>query len=313
MTAREAVNAMFRHLRREQRRIPCTDTTYDDPLPDAIDSINAALQQMAVLAPLFAVKQQRSVWFHAPATVSVSGLTIGGMTATATWPAWAAGCQIALPGDLGMNRILSIDATTATLHFPYMGAETTGNATLNADSADLAADIITVLEPVRPRGSRTTLLPAGGRDELATGCGNDARYFIESTMSHTGVQLRMMLSGSVSADTVIEFQARTVADQITQADIYDAEDIDAEAEVYTPPPDPGTPLPIMGGFVESIFLPMATNTFFSKPCITNFDINSTQNTNTLKTIREQAAQAIQILEQMRPQGRKPARLMPGWG
>lgn len=305
MTVREAINAMFRYLRSEQRTIPFAGDTYDDPMPDAIDAMNATLQQMAAFAPLFATKQQRSAYFRAPSTLAVTGLTNGGMTATAaSWPTWSPGCMILLPGDEDMNRILSVSGTTATLQFPHLSDTAAGTATINVDCAELASDIITVLEPVRYRGSCTNIPPAGGRDELATGDSDNVRYFIESALANNAVKLRMMLSGHFAQDTVLEFQARTALGTITQANVYDAEG-DADA-------DPGVALPVPVGFVESIFLPLALDIFFSKPCITNYDISSLRNEDATKLVREQAKTALAMLERMRPQGRKPARLVPGW-
>lgn len=304
MTVREAINAMFRYLRTEQRVIPFAGDTYDDPLPDAIDAMNATLQQMAAFAPLFATKQQRSAYFRAPSTLAVTGLSDGGMTATAAaWPAWSPGCMILLPGDETMNRILSVSGTTATLQFPHLSADATGTATINVDCVELASDIITVLEPVRYRGSRTTIPPAGGRDELATGDSDNVRYFIESALANNAVKLRMMLSGHFAEDTVLEFQARTTLGTITEANVYDDGDPDA---------DPGVALPVPVGFVESIFLPLALDIFFSKPCIVNHDVSPLRNEDAPKLIREQAKTALAMLERMRPQGRKPGRLVPGW-
>lgn len=303
MTAREAINAMFRYLRTEQRTIPFAGDTYDDPLPDALDAMNATLQQMAVFSPLFAAKQQRSAYFRAPSTLAVSGLTNGGLTATGTWASWMVGCQIVLPGSTDMNRIMSYTNTTATLQFPHLSDTASGTATINVDCAELPADVITVLEPVRYRGSRTKILPAGGRDELATGDSNDIRYFIESAFANNAVSLRMMLSGYVTEATVFEFQARVALGTITQADIYDED---------TPAEDPGRVLPVPANFVESIFMPLALDAFFSKPCIVNHDVSPLRNEDAPKLIREQAKTALAMLERMRPQGRKPARLVPGW-
>ena len=310
MTVREAVKAMFRYLRTEQRVIPYVGTTYDDPVPDAVDALNGALQQMAVFAPLFAVKQQRSAWFRAPAAVAVGGLSHGALAATVasgTWPAWAAGCQVLLPGDAAMNRIvaLSDDGTVATLQFPHLSGTASGTATVHADCVELEADVIAVLEPVRPRGSRRTLLPAGGREELASvDAAQETRYFVETALTPGAVKLRLMLSGAVTEDLVLEFQARTAPAMVTVADVYDAEG--------DPDEDPGTALPVAGGFVESIFLPLATDLFFSKPCITNHDVSPLRNEDAVKLVRDQAQRALAMLEAMRPQGRKPARVMPGW-
>lgn len=306
MTVRDTIATMLSYLRTEQRGIPYTGgPDFSDPLPDALAACNAALQQMAVLGPLFAAKQQRSAFFRAPSTLAVSGLSHGGYTATATgtFPAWAAGCWVQLPDDPGMNRILSITGSTATLQFPHQSATTSGTATINVDTVELDADIITVLEPVRYRGSTRQLTAVGSREELVDGSHDDARYFIESAISNGAVKLRMMLSGYVTEDTVLEFQARTALGTLTTADVY------ANTTGY---PDPGVALPVPANFVESIFLPLALDTFFSKPSITNYDIPSLRNQDAPTLIHQQAQTALILLERMRPQGRKPVKLLPGW-
>jgi hypothetical protein len=302
MTVRQAIDAMLRYLRPEQRVFPFVSTDYDDPLPDALSACNAALQQMAVFAPLFAVKQQRSAYFRAPSTLAVAGLTNGGMTATGDFPAWSVGCWVQLPGDADMNRILSISGTTATLQFPHLSATAAGNATIKVDTVELAEDIITVLEPVRYRGTVNKLKPASSRTALSDSQ-EEGRYFIESALSGSKVRLRMMLSGHVTADTVFEFQARTALGSISQADVYDEE---------TPDADPGVAVPVPTGFVESIFLPLATDLFFSKPCVVNYDTAGQLNRDAVKLVREQAQTALAMLERMRPQGSKATRIVPGW-
>ena len=292
MTVRETIATMLSYLRVEQRAIPYAGgSDYDDPLPDALAACNAALQQMAALGPLFAAKQQRSAYFRAPSTLAVSGLTRGGMTATGSFPTRAAGCWLQLPGD------------PATLQFPHLSDSASGNAEINVDSVELDADIITVLEPVRFRGSRRTLTAVGSREELAQGCGGDVRYFIESAISNNAVRLRLMISGYVSTDTVIEFQARTALSAITRADVYNNDG------GHT---DPGVALPVPANFVESIFLPLALDAFFAKPTITNYDIASLRNQDAPALIHQQAQTALVLLERMRPQGRKPTGIWPAW-
>lgn len=313
MTVRDAINAMFRYLRAEQRVIPFSEVTatYDNPLPDAVDAMNTALQQLAVYLPLFGAKQQRSAYFHAPATAVVAGLTEGGMQATsAGWPAWAAGCLVQLPGDAGANRILSISGNTATLQFPHLSTTAGGDATVFCDAVTLPQDVIAVLGPVRPRGARHALEAASGREELTSCGGSDApRYFVESAVVNREVKLRLMLSGPVSTATVIEFQARTALGTITPADVYDAEEVLAEGQQAS---DPGVPLPVPANFVESLFLPIATDIFFSKPCVTNYDVSSLRNEDAPKLVRQQAQMARDMMERMRPQGRKSARVRAGW-
>ncbi|WP_395746566.1 hypothetical protein [Prosthecobacter sp.] len=304
MTVRETIATMLSYLRVEQRAIPYAGgADYDDPLPDALAACNAALQQMAVLGPLCAAKQQRSAYFRAPSTVAVSGLTRGGKTATGSFPAWAAGCWVDLPGDPAMNRILSISGSTATLQFPHLSDSSSGTATVNVDTAELDADVITVLEPVRFRGSRRRLVAVGSRDELAQDCGGEARYFVESAVANGAVKLRLMISGYVSTDTVLEFQARTALGELTRVDVYN------DDEDHT---DPGVALPVPANFVESIFLPLALDAFFAKPSVTNYDISSLRNQDAPALIKQQAQAALLLLQNMRPQGRKPVGVWPAW-
>ncbi len=295
---------MLSYLRVEQRAIPFAGgPDYDDPLPDALAACNAALQQMAALGPLFAAKQQRSAYFRAPTTLAVSGLEHGCMTVTGIFPPWAAGCWVDLPGDPAMNRILSITGSTATLQFPYLANSSSGTATINVDTVELDGDIITVLEPVRFRGSKRMLTAASSREELVQGCGGDVRYFIESAISNGAVKLRMMISGYVSTDTVLEFQARTALGELTREDVYNND------AGHT---DPGVAVPVPANFVESIFLPLALDAFFAKPTITNYDIASLRNQDAPNLIHQQAQTALVLLERMRPQGRKPTGLWPAW-
>lgn len=300
MTVRNAIDAMFRYLRLEQRVMPFPDdATYDDPLPDAVDAMNTALQQLAVYLPLFGAKQQRSAFFHAPETVAISEVEEGALeaTASANWPEWMAGCLVQLPGDPNVNRILSLSGTNATLQFPHLSSTESGEATVLCDCAELPAEVITVLGPVRPRGGRHSLPAASGREELATGDGSDVRYFVESAVVNRQVRLRLMLSGPVSTATVIEFQARTTLGTITAADVT---------------AEPAVPIPVPANFVESIFLPIATDIFFSKPCVTNYDVSSLRNEDAPKLVRQQAQMARDMMERMRPQGRKGARVRAGW-
>lgn len=306
MTVRETIQAMLNYLRVEQRTIPYAGgADFMDPLPDAIASCNAALQKMAVFAPLFAAKQQRSAYFRAPSTLSVSGLTRGGKTATGAFPAWSDGCWIQLPGDESMNRIVSLSGTTATLQFPHLSDSTTGTATINVDTVELDADVIAVLEPVRYRNSVQVLRAVPNREQLSlpeNDC-RQARYFIESALVNGVVKNRMMISGYVSSDTVFEFQARTTLGTITRDDVY------TDTEGY---PDPETPLPVPNEFVESIFLPLAMDILFSKPSVLNYDVSALRNQDAPALIREQAKTAMEMLQNMRPQGVKPVNLRPAW-
>jgi hypothetical protein len=307
MTAREVTAAMLSYLRPEQRGIPYGgDTSFNDPIPDAVSAMNAALQKMAIVGPLFAAKQQRSAYFRAPFTVAVSGLTAAGMTATGAFPAWSDGCWVLLPGDAAMNRIVSLSGTTATLQFPYLGTSSSGNATVNIDTVELDPDIITVLEPVRYRGSSNRIEAVSSREELAESYGNGTgaqrtRYFVESAVSGGAIKLRMMLQGFVATDTIFEFQARTSLGILTVADIY----TNANGN-----PDPGTIIPVPANFIDSIFLPLALDVFFSKATVVNYDIAGLRNQDAPALIREQAKTAMELLESMRPQGNKPVHMLP---
>lgn len=303
MTIREVVNTMLRYLRSEQRTIPHTNTDYDDPMPDMLAAINAALQQISVLGPYSATKQGRAAYFRAPATVSVSALTRGGTTCTITGAqSYMSGCEITLPGDTNKNRIIKLVSTTATLQFPHLSDSTSGDASLKYDAAELPADTITVHEPVRVRGGNA-LRAASGRFDLSENSGAELSYYIEVTTAPGGIpKLRMMLSAAPASEIVVEYQARVSLGVVTTADVY-------TGGGYT---DPNVIAPVPAGFAESILVPIALDLFFASPSITNFDIASLRNQDAVKLIRDQAAAARELLENMKPQGKKPMRLSP-WG
>lgn len=303
MTYRQVSDTIRRYLREEQRVTPHANADFDDPLPDVIQAMNAALQQISVLGPFEAAKQGRAAYFRAPATVAVSALTRGGTTCTITGAqSYMAGCQIALPGDAERNRIIKLSGTTATLQFPHLSDSTTGDATIYYDAAELPTDVITVLEPVKKRNG--TQLEAVLSRQKFEDLSPNLRYYIETTTATPGIpRLRMMLSSAPASEIVIEFQARVALGRVATADIQGA------GPGYA---DPAVDVQVPAGFAESIFLPIALDLFFSAPSIVNYDVSAMKNGDAVKMIREQAAAARVMLESMKPQGKKPMRFRP-WG
>jgi hypothetical protein len=302
MTYRQASDAIRRYLRTEQRVTPHADESYDNPLPDVIQAMNAALQQISVLGPFEATKQGRAAYFRAPATVAVSALTRGGTTCTITGAqSYMAGCQIALPGDPDRNRIIKLSGTTATLQFPHISDSTSGDAVIYFDTAELPTDIITVHEPVKKRGTGAQLEAVLSRQKFEEQS-SSLRYYIEATTATPGIpRYRMMLSSAPTSELVIEFQARCALGRVAEADIQGA------GPGYA---DPGVEVQVPAGFAESIFLPIATDLFFAAPSIVNYDIAALKNADAVKLIRDQAAAARVMLSSMKPQGKKPMKLMP---
>ena len=305
MTVREVVEHLYRYLRKEQRELPMTDPDLDDPLPEALVAINATLQRLAVRSPKFAVQHPQAALFHAPATVAVTGLTREGTVATcAAWPEWAAGCVVVLPGDAQPNRILSVAGQVATLQFPHLSDESSGQATIRADSVSLGAEVISVLPPVRLRGG-AALQPANGKRELArcgvaergdfgrlrrvNACADGRRfYYVDSVMlaGMPGPQLRLRLAEPVTADVVVEFDARCSLGWMTPNHVYD-----------------DSPVPVPAEYVESLFLPLALLRFFGSSVM--------RNTDAPPFVTTQAQEAEELLQAMRPQTEKHFRLYPG--
>lgn len=234
MSGREIVEHLLSFLREEQRTIPHASTDFDDPIPHAINAVNATLQTLAVASPLFAVKRPKSAWFHAPETVAVTGVTVGAKVAScASWPSWAAGCKIELPGDPDWNRVVSVSGTVATLQFPHQGS-TSGDATLYGDVASIDSDVVTVLDPVSTRGG-VVLRPASGKNNLTLPSAVDRidygrvmrinpvstgrqSYLVES-VAHDGdsqVTLQMRLSTSPSEDFIVGYDARCTLGRLTE-------------------------------------------------------------------------------------------------
>lgn len=306
MTVRDVVDHLYRYLRREQRELPLTDPDLDDPLPEALVAINATLQKLAVKAPKFAVQRPMSALFHAPATVAVSGLTREAMTVSSeAWPAWAVGCQVMLPGDAKVNRVLDVVNQKAVLQFPYLGDLTGGEAQVLADCVTLGSEVITVLPPVRLRGG-AVLRPANGRRDLSQGSGGwgrgdfgrlrrgrtvDAcggRYSVDSVMlagaSLPQVQLR--LETPVTQEVVVEFDARCSLGWVTPNHVFNH-----------------APLPVPAESVEALFLPLVLQRFFSASVMRNSDAPP--------LVERQAQEAEMLLQEMRPQTEKTFRLYPG--
>ncbi|MES2737228.1 MAG: hypothetical protein V4672_12970 [Verrucomicrobiota bacterium] len=303
LTVRNVVEHLYRYLRKEQRELPLTDPDLDDPLPEALAAINGTLQELAVRAPQFATKRLSVAYFQAPASVAVSGLTRGGFTVTATWPTGAAGNIIQLPGDPNPNRILFIADGIATLLYPHLSEAVSGTATIQHDSVDLPADLITVFDPVRVRGGGI-IRPANGRvnqqmplhvsDDFGRRwvttprCDAAQAYFVD-TFTAPGAafpQHRLTLRSAPSADLVLEFQAKFSFGAFTQEDVFR-----------------DTAIPMPAEFTESIFLPLALFRFFSSSVMRNNDAP--------KFVAEQVKTANLLLAAMHPQGRKPSRLYPG--
>lgn len=320
MTIRDVADYALSYLRTEQRAIPVTEANVDDPMDAVVMALNAALQTMAVYSPTFACKRGKSAWFRAAATVSLTGLSNGSKVATcASWPAWAVGNPILLPGDTATNRIVSISGNVATLQFPYLGSLSSGSGTLSCDTAVLDSDVIRVIDPVATRegveirpatGPHNRLLPVSteiddyGWRRVQPIAGADQAYTIESeAVDGQGyLSLRMQLRTAVAADFVVGFQARCIPRVITVDDVHDG------SPNYA---DPGVSIPVPAQFVETIYLPLVVHKFLGSPVVQNWDVPGIRNADAMGRVQEAAQQALDMLERMRPQGRKRIRMYPG--
>lgn len=283
MSGREIIEHLLSFLREEQRTIPHASTDFDDPIPHAINAVNATLQTLAVASPLFAVKRPKSAWFHAPETVAVTGVTVGAKVAScASWPSWAAGCKIQLPGDPDWNRVVSVSGTVATLQYPHQGS-TSGDATLYGDVASIDNDVVTVLDPVMTRGG-VALRPASGKNNLTLPSAVDRidygrvmrinpvstgreSYLVES-VAHDGdsqVTLQMRLSTSPSEDFIVGYDARCTLGRLTDemvlgekysfAGVLSGNDTDSRISLNVAADE----VAIAAGAVGDVFIPTSTN------------------------------------------------------
>ena len=317
LTVRQVVeHSLYRHLRKEDAVIPFTDADKRDPMPDALKALNAALQILAATAPIFSAKRTKSVLMRAPATITASLASANQAEVTSSGlSSWMAGCRIVFDGIDEENRILSIESTTATLQNRVPSeAFTDKSATVYCDSADLPSDVITVLNPVR-FVSGSVIPTAIGRDNLkhptptyraddygrrrrsvSSACNNNAYYvdsvFLEGTSRPT---LRLMLRNAPSTLSNIEFEARVTLGEFTEADVFDEGSPDA---------DPGTPIPILSNFAESIFVPIAIHQFYSTS-------SEFKDVDVPASVESSAKQAYALLDAMKPQGRIRPSLVPG--
>jgi hypothetical protein len=313
LTVRNVIEQLYRYLGREQRDIPFVPEDHpdlQDPLPEALVAVNGALQQMAGTSPLFAARQWRSAFFHAPVTIAVSGLTKGAKTMPepAAWADWMTGCRVQMPGDAEPNRLLASDGENVALQFPHGSDETAGDAIVTADAAALDGDVLQVLPGVRSRAG-APLIPAQGRADLrrrrafATDYGRSRSgeceakgaiaYAIDSITAPASAapRLMMLLHQAPESDFTVEFEARTSLGRYTAEDVTG----DGHAAVF---------IPVPAQFVESIFLPLALWRFFGSSVMRNADVP--------RYIEQQAATAEKLLQCLRPQTDRKAFLKPTW-
>lgn len=303
MSVRDVVELLYRFLRKEQRELPLMDPDLDDPLPEALAAMNATLQRLAVRSPKFAAQKPMAVMFHAPAKVTVTGLQKGEKTVTCvSWPEWAAGCEVMLPGDAKPNRLVAVTGQVAELLYPHMSETESGQAEVRCDCARLPEDVLTVLPPVRWRGGRE-LLPANGRRSLA-GSGEresgdfgrrgkverrvTGEYVVDGVQAADGGApvLELRLAAPVKEDAVLECDARCSLGWLSPNEVFNE-----------------TPLPVPGGYVESLFVPLALMRFFGSSVMRNTDVPS--------YVKAQADEAELLLQGMRPQAEKGFRVFPG--
>lgn len=303
MSVRDVVELLFRFLRKEQRELPLMDPDLDDPLPEALAAMNATLQRLAVRSPKFAVQKPMAVMFHAPAVVTVTGLQKGKKTVTCvSWPEWAAGCEVMLPGDAKPNRLVAVTGQVAELLYPHLSETESGPSEVRCDCVRLPAEVLTVLPPVRWRGG-CELRPANGRSSLAEGATVKERdygriwrtgkqvtgeYVVDAVMAASGGApvLELRLAAPVKADGVLEFDARCSLGRLSPNEVFNE-----------------TPLPVPGGYVESLFVPLALMRFFGSSVMRNADVPP--------YVKAQADEAEVILQGMRPQVEKVFRVFPG--
>lgn len=300
-TVRQAVEHLYRYLRKEQRAIPNTDPDLDDPLPEALAAINGALQEMATLSPKFAASRDKHAVFHAPASLAVSGLSEGGTTVIGNWPVGVAGNIITLPGESAPNRIESVNGNEATLAIPYFGGESAGTAHLLFDSATLSPDVITVYNPVSRRDGGPDLRPANspsdltrkgwqpddfGRSRLVSEPCSGMAYYINAAIVDGRSVRQMRLSAPVTDRLILTFQARC------SLGVFD------ENSVFK-----DTSIPVIADFTESIFLPLALWRFFASSVMRNTDVPD--------FVKDQVQVARSMLESMKPQANKRATILPG--
>lgn len=319
LTVRQVVELkLYRFLRKEDRAIPHTDNDKTDPLPEALEAINATLQELSALGPVFYPKQTKSALFRASESVTVTAAAQYGasITKATNWDDRMLGCRITLNGESLPNRIIAISTTTATLQNPILGAAATGSATVSYDCAELPSDVIEVLEPVRFVGGTPLRAANGrfnldqplyasnddyGRTRLTPVDGADNSYYIETfTQEDTArPKLRMMLRDAPTSDSIVEYQARIAFGRYTTADVY------RTGGPSTSTADPGTLIPVPAEFVESIFLPKAIARFYGSSLLQNVDLPA--------VIAAQVEQADRILASMRPQARKRPTFYPAYG
>lgn len=269
MTLAIAITRLLVYFSPEERSNPDSGT-YPGRVATVIGAINGALQEYYGTGKSWKRRETRGAILNAPATVNVT-VTHGDTAITFdAWQDWFSGCTIAISGSTIDHTIDSEE----DLRVPFDGEDGTYSATVLHDSVDLAADVQSVLKPVRladgpplypvntpeqlvlgrtrerdyGRHLHIPLIPASIRKSQSTGI--PQFYYVDNyhADSYANPVWRLMLSPAPSKAMVVHYRARLSLPVFT-----DDED------------DQEKNLPVPNDHAESIILPIATMRLMAAP------------------------------------------------
>ncbi len=324
LTVRSVANALLRFFAKEQRVIPVVAAGIDDPLPDVIDVMNGALQEMVALGPTFVYRARRAVKIYAPTVVSLPAVTAGALSFTLTtsqgWQDWMLGCSMRV-GTERWNEIVSRSGDTVKVLQPM---EASGAATMMVyhDAVVLPDNVLRVMAPVAwadahllsPVDSLGDLHSRSyqgfGEEDYGTGTSSNAFgsrnvtaaaptvYFVDSVFEPNDVtpcEGRIRLAPMPRETGVLQYRARLTPAPLTRDDIY--------AATGSPNDDPGTEIPVPADYVESVFLPICKQRLTASPYFRNAEVKP--------EIERQFLAAREILKRLSKQSKRGMRMIPG--
>lgn len=253
MTIATIATQLLTHFSPEERSVP-DSVTYPGRNGWVLSAMNGALQELYTGASPWVRKDERGALLHAPATAVSIDVTNGSTTATisaGTWQAWFSGCAIAIEGAGVVNQIRN-DARNVVLKFPHDGTTGTKTATVYQTSVDVAADMIEVTGGVKVnRAAISPVTDPPTRDDgsaLGVICGTPICYSVDawSPGPTASPRTRINLWPAADANGFLEYRGKVVPVVITSLATTDT-------------------LPVPLQFIESIFLPVATQRLTACP------------------------------------------------
>ena len=310
--ADEVLTALLRWVSKEERD---DTTTYPERKQEALKALNSAMQVVAAQSPSWFDRNHAGAKLEAPTTVTATRIDAQAISILdADWQAWMEGSTVQTGGviDNSGDYVSAAAGGSRTLQLlhPHLQTDATFAVVFYHDCIILPTTYRQMLRPVRLPGFHE-LVPVTGTNGLDSAAnatqhindygshlripsvsansvnrtdyaGAPRAYFVDTKYSTDAAQeFRLRLSPPPAVEMILDYKYRVNPPKY---------EIDTDSEV----------LPIPHQWVETILFPIALKRFTTAPWF--------RNKSHIESIKEDYAEAMNILGTITPQNRSGVRL-----